>query len=166
MLICGGSLPIYGHTSDWFCILLSIGIWTFLSDWPYKETDTQLEGAQNCTKFCSFIICFMCTSLYFDMHAVQSDPPRKVLLPSITLQLTPLIQFTQPPIHFPSGNHWSLLCIYEFVFLCFVFSFFLDSNFVKSYMSLSFWLISLSIIPIKFHSCRHKWHVSWFSMVE
>lgn len=59
--------------------------------------------------------------------------------------------YTSPTL---SGNHQSVLCIHDLVLILF----FLDSTDSWDFMVLIFlWLISISTVALKVHSCCHKW---------
>lgn len=72
------------------------------------------------------------------------------------MYLTPLPSASSPHPSFPSGNHHTVLCVYEFVLLSVLYP---HMNEIIWFLSCSICLVSLSMI-LKIHPCCRKWQYS------
>ena len=65
------------------------------------------------------ILCFMCT-LHFYFSVSYSVLTTKTSVSICHHTVDPFYPFCPPPCLFPSGNHYSVLCIYNFIFYLFI----------------------------------------------
>ena len=73
---------------------------------------------------------------------------------SVTIEGDSLYPFLSPLCHFLLGNHYSIFCIYGFIFVWFslliylvLFFYILQMSVIIQFLSFSIWVISLRILP-------------------
>ena len=101
---------------------------------------------------------FIGTTIYFDSVYTTLCSPPEVLFPFDTIQLTTFTHFALPLGPFPSGNHYSVLCIFESVSV-FLYPFDLLSRFHISVILYSICLLLTyitkhNILKVHSHCCR------------
>ena len=109
----------------------------------------------------NFVIQHLCTLC---AHHLKSS-----LLPS--LHIWPLHPLRVPPTHFPSGNHNSVISIYEFVleggfvclFICYFLFYIPHMTELIQLLSISVWFILLSIILSRSIQVENDNILSFFS---
>ena len=100
----------------------------------------------------------MCATLYFYFYIPYSVLISQNLVSIHCPTVDPLYPFHLPPYLFPSGNHFSVLCVYVstclflfalFIYFCLFVLYISHMSEIIWYLSSSIWLTSLSIIPSK-----------------